>query len=118
MRLLQRHQVPGKHLGKALYPFNSWSWELSQRVAVQMETLIKDTLNVTCGPDEGENAGKRIMYIELDVVCPADTIMEMAMNGLNVVLAFLTALTVGKLLYDFYAYRKTGQLPWLATKLP
>lgn len=40
------------------------------------------------------------------------------MDVLNVMLALLTILTVGKLLYDYYAYRKTGQLPWLASKLP
>lgn len=47
-----------------------------------------------------------------------DNIMKMAMDGLNVFLALVTVVTVGKLLYDFYAYRKTGQLPWLASKLP
>lgn len=40
------------------------------------------------------------------------------MDVLNVILALLTLLTIGKLLYDYYAYKKTGRLPWLATKMP
>lgn len=61
----------------------------------------------------------QIKEIELLTVCMAgDNIMKMAMDGLNVFLALVTVVTVGKLLYDFYAYRKTGQLPWLASKLP
>jgi hypothetical protein len=40
------------------------------------------------------------------------------MDVLNVILALLTLVTIGKLLYDYYAYRKTGQLPWIASKLP
>jgi hypothetical protein len=40
------------------------------------------------------------------------------MDVLNVILALLTLATIGKLLYDYYAYRKTGQLPWIASKLP
>lgn len=81
--------------------------------------LIKDVSNVTCGPDEGESAGKKIISIELSSVCNThENNAVNLMDVLNVFLALLTIVTIGKLLYDYHAYRKTGRLPWIASKLP
>ncbi|XP_057366051.1 protein singed wings 2-like [Daphnia carinata] len=81
--------------------------------------LIKDVSNVTCGPEEGESAGKKIISVELSSVCGTNGNNAInLMDVLNVFLALLTLVTIGKLLYDYYAYRKTGRLPWIASKLP
>ena len=75
--------------------------------------------NVTCGPEEGINAGVKIGEVEVNSVCSdPDEYKVNLMDVLNVILALLTLLTIGKLLYDYYAYKKTGRLPWLATKMP
>lgn len=90
-----------------------------QSFSAKHKSLIKDIGNVTCGPNEGENAGKKIVAVERSSVCRnPDAGSINLMDVLNVFLALITVCTVGKLLYDYYAYRKTGQLPWLASKMP
>lgn len=87
---------------------------------------------MTCGSlDSGSDtsllsrdslAGAKLVKIELASVCLEDetagnTIISL-MDVLNIILAISTLAIVLKLFYDYRAYRKTGQLPWLATKLP
>ena len=90
-----------------------------QTFIAQYWSLIKDFTKVSCGQNEGENAGKKIVAVERSSVCRnPDAGAINLMDVLNVFLALITVCTVGKLLYDYYAYRKTGQLPWLASKMP
>ena len=93
---------------------------LLQQFIAKHKQLVKDVSNVTCGPEEGINAGKKIVSVELSSICadPDEYSKVNLMDVLNVVLALLTIVTIGKLLYDYYAYKKTGRLPWLATKMP
>ncbi|XP_047369606.1 protein singed wings 2 isoform X3 [Vespa velutina] len=37
---------------------------------------------------------------------------------LNIILAFLIFLIIGKLLYDYWSFKKTGKLPWIVSKIP
>ena len=81
--------------------------------------LIKDMSNVTCGPAEGDNAGKKIGLVELSSVCwSPDTNMTNLMDVLSAFLALMTVCTLVKLLYDYNGYRKTGRLPWPVSKMP
>lgn len=104
---------------------NPWKCDCStlphfQQFIAKHKQLVKDVSNVTCGPEEGINAGKKIVSVELSSICadPDEYSKVNLMDVLNVVLALLTIVTIGKLLYDYYAYKKTGRLPWLATKMP
>ena len=80
---------------------------------------ITDYSNIRCGVEEGVNAGKKIISVELSSVCvnPDDGYIN-AIDVINVFLALLTLFTICKVLYDYHAYRKTGQLPWLVSKMP
>ena len=37
---------------------------------------------------------------------------------LNVLLGCLIFLVLGKLLYDYWSFKRTGKLPWLVARLP
>jgi hypothetical protein len=37
---------------------------------------------------------------------------------LNVALALLIVLVLGKLAYDYWAFKTSGRLPWLVAKMP
>ncbi|XP_008545454.1 protein singed wings 2 [Microplitis demolitor] len=37
---------------------------------------------------------------------------------LNIILALIIVLIIGKLAYDYWAFKKTGKLPWIVTKIP
>jgi hypothetical protein len=37
---------------------------------------------------------------------------------LNGILASLIILVIGKLIYDYWSFKKTGKLPWLVAKMP
>ncbi len=118
MRLRNGQRFPGNcHRIPLIQPANP-VLDFQSFVAKHKE-LIKDISNVTCAANEGENAGKKINSVETSSIClNPDANTTNLMDILNVILALLTVCTIGKLLYDYYAYRKTGRLPWLVSKMP
>lgn len=46
---------------------------------------------------------------------------ESSVNPLDIlsgVLATLIVLVLGKLIYDYWTFKKTGKLPWIVAKMP
>lgn len=37
---------------------------------------------------------------------------------LNIILALLIVLVLGKLCYDYWTFKRTGKLPWIVAKMP
>lgn len=47
--------------------------------------------------------------------------MEETLNAIdiiNIFLASLIVLVIGKFGYDYYYFKKTGHLPWISSKIP
>lgn len=61
----------------------------------------------------------QILELSRSSVCRSPTEYSVqALDLLNLVLASLIVLILGKLAYDYYHFKKTGQLPWIVTKMP
>lgn len=92
-----------------------------QDLLIRYTNLIKDINDVRCSPNNGDDNSDRIIRdlkrTEICVSSDEDSIIH-PLDVLNIILAFLIFLIIGKLLYDYWSFKKTGQLPWIVTKIP
>lgn len=92
-----------------------------QDLLIRYTNLIKDINDVRCSPNNGDDNSDRIIRdlkrAEICVSPDEDSIIH-PLDVLNIILAFLIFLIIGKLLYDYWSFKKTGQLPWIVTKIP
>lgn len=51
-------------------------------------------------------------------ISPEEDHWLLPLDFLNATLAFLIFLVLGKLLYDYLCFKRTGKLPWIVTKIP
>lgn len=90
---------------------------------MKYHTVIKDSSSISCkyveDEFEDELAKPLVLSLKYGDVCtlPPDY-KVLPLDLLNIVLATLIVMVLGKLAYDYYHYRKFGKLPWIATKLP
>ncbi|XP_046614858.1 protein singed wings 2 [Neodiprion virginianus] len=82
--------------------------------------LFKDVEDVTCAEiQDDENSGKQISHLSRTAICTSpDQHWIQPLDILNVVLASLIFFVLGKLLYDYWTFKKTGKLPWIVAKMP
>ena len=63
----------------------------------------------------------QIVTLDPNVLCPPESngeVEEILLQLLCFVLALAIVAVLSKLTYDYSVYRRRGQLPWLAMKLP
>lgn len=88
-----------------------------QAVLMKYNTLITDSANVTCG--EGANLGSPVLSLKVGDVCRLPTEYSIyPLDMVNLLLASLILLVLGKLAYDYYYYKKYGKIPWIVIKMP
>ncbi|XP_012251576.2 protein singed wings 2 isoform X2 [Athalia rosae] len=84
-------------------------------------SLFKDVNEITCSKVENdENSEKTIRELSRTAICtsPADEYWLQPLDILNVVLASMIIFVLGKLLYDYWTFKRTGKLPWIVAKIP
>jgi hypothetical protein len=61
----------------------------------------------------------QIQALSRSAVCrePSGYLIQ-PLDLLNGILASLIVLVIGKLIYDYWSFKKTGKLPWLVAKMP
>ncbi|XP_076167334.1 protein singed wings 2 isoform X3 [Ptiloglossa arizonensis] len=92
-----------------------------QDLLIRYTSLVKDVNDVRCSPTNGdENSGKTIRDLTRTEICtsPDEDPFLHPLDVLNIILASLIFLIIGKLLYDYWSFKKTGQLPWIVAKIP
>ncbi|XP_076671208.1 protein singed wings 2 isoform X1 [Andrena cerasifolii] len=92
-----------------------------QDLLIRYTNLVKDVNDVRCTLTNGdENSGKTIRDLTRTEICVSsdeDPLLH-PLDVLNIILALLIFLIIGKLLYDYWSFRKTGKLPWIVAKIP
>ncbi|GAB0086504.1 Cytoplasmic phosphatidylinositol transfer protein 1 [Sergentomyia squamirostris] len=91
-----------------------------QELLMKYHTIIKDYTNITCKYIEGDdNFRTSVITLNRGDVCklPSEYRIQ-PIELLNGILAFLIFLTLGKLAFDYYHYKRYGKVPWIVTKLP
>nr|XP_022917172.1 protein singed wings 2 isoform X2 [Onthophagus taurus] len=98
----------------------SFTPNFQKHILVEYGLLIQDLNQIKCAQVKGDpNSLQSIIQLSIQKMChtpPAYT--EKALNLLNGVLGLMILLVLGNLCYDYYSFKKTGKLPWIATKLP
>ncbi|XP_026668549.1 protein singed wings 2 [Ceratina calcarata] len=92
-----------------------------QDLIIRYTNIVKDTNDVKCSLNNGdENSGKIIRDLKRTEICvsPEENILIHPLDVLNIILALLIFFIIGKLLYDYWCFKKTGKLPWIVTKIP
>ncbi|XP_043264733.1 protein singed wings 2 [Colletes gigas] len=92
-----------------------------QDLLIKYTSLVKDVNDIRCSLVNGdENSGKTIRDLTRIEICtsPDEDPLLHPLDVLNIILASLIFLIIGKLLYDYWSFKKTGKLPWIVAKIP
>lgn len=119
--LLHNSNIGGLHLGN-----NSWTCDCHftpsfQDLLIRHSNLVKDINDIRCAvTSDNDNSNKQIRDLTRTEICisPDEDSWLHPLDVLNIVLASLIFLVLGKLLYDYWSFKKTGKLPWIVAKIP
>ncbi|XP_035724177.1 protein singed wings 2-like isoform X1 [Vespa mandarinia] len=119
--LLQSGSVARLYLGN-----NPWRCDCLftpgfQDLLIRYTNLVRDINEVKCAAVRGdENSNKQIRDLTRTEICISsdENSLIYPLDILNIILAFLIFLIIGKLLYDYWSFKKTGKLPWIVSKIP
>lgn len=119
--LLQSGSVARLYLGN-----NPWRCDCLftpgfQDLLIRYTNLVRDINEVKCAAVSGdENSNKQIRDLTRTEICISsdENSLIYPLDILNIILAFLIFLIIGKLLYDYWSFKKTGKLPWIVSKIP
>ncbi|KZC05469.1 PREDICTED: protein singed wings 2 [Dufourea novaeangliae] len=92
-----------------------------QELLIRYTSLVKDVNDIRCLPIYGnDNSDKIIRDLTRTEICtsPDEDPLVHPLDVLNIILALLIFLIIGKLLYDYWSFKKTGKLPWIVAKIP
>ncbi|OAD54338.1 Protein singed wings 2 [Eufriesea mexicana] len=92
-----------------------------QDLLIRYMNLVKDINDVRCSPTNADdNSNKTIRDLRRTEICtsPDEESVLHPLDILNIILAILIFLIIGKLLYDYWSFKKTGKLPWIVAKIP
>lgn len=92
-----------------------------QDLLIRYTNLVRDINEVRCAFVRGdENSNKQIRDLTRTEICisPEENTLIYPLDILNIILASLIFLILGKLLYDYWFFKKTGKLPWIVSKIP
>ncbi|CAL1688175.1 unnamed protein product [Lasius platythorax] len=118
---LHNGNVAGLYLGN-----NSWTCDCQftpsfQDLLIRHSNLVKDINDIRCAlMSDNDNSNKQIRDLTRTEICisPDEDSWLHPLDVLNIVLASLIFLVLGKLLYDYWSFKKTGKLPWIVAKIP
>ncbi|KAJ9579090.1 hypothetical protein L9F63_024803, partial [Diploptera punctata] len=91
-----------------------------QDFIIKYRQLVKDIDDVRCSSDSADdNSLTQIQTLSRSSVChePSEYLIR-PLDLLNGILATLIIIVIGKLMYDYWSFKKTGKLPWLVAKMP
>lgn len=108
------------HLGNNPWVCDCFFTPSFQDFIIKYRKLVKDIDDVRCSNFNGdENSLAQIKALSRSAVCrePSEYFIQ-PLDLLNGILASLIVLVIGKLIYDYWSFKKTGKLPWLVAKMP
>ncbi|KAL6442364.1 hypothetical protein ACFW04_002540 [Cataglyphis niger] len=119
--LLHNGNVAGLYLGN-----NSWTCDCHftpsfQDLLIRHSNVVKDINDIRCAiTSDNDNSNKQIRDLTRTEICISadEDSWFHPLDILNIVLALLIFLVLGKLLYDYWSFKKTGKLPWIVAKIP
>ncbi|XP_011304931.1 protein singed wings 2 [Fopius arisanus] len=92
-----------------------------QDLLIRYTNLVKDVNKVRCNASKNlETLNKPIRDLTRTEICisESETTWLHPLDVLNIFLASMIITILGKLLYDYWSFKRTGKLPWLVTKIP
>ncbi|KAK0091506.1 hypothetical protein PV326_003111 [Microctonus aethiopoides] len=94
-----------------------------QDLLLRYTNIIKDIHDIKCNllMNDGENSRKLIKDLTRTEICVMPNDNEFFLHPLdilNIILATAILLIIGKFIYDYWLFKRTGKLPWIVTKIP
>nr|XP_012220280.1 PREDICTED: protein singed wings 2 isoform X1 [Linepithema humile] len=119
--LLHNSNAAGLYLGN-----NSWTCDCHftpsfQDLLIRHPSIVKDINDIRCAfISDNDISNKQIRDLTRTEICISsnEDAWLHPLDILNIVLASLIFLILGKLLYDYWSFKKTGKLPWIVAKMP
>lgn len=81
---------------------------------------MKDIHDVKCHTGQFDVLNKPIRDLTRTQICitnDAEYFIK-PIDMLNIFLASMIIFILGKVIYDYWSFKKTGKLPWLVAKMP
>eukprot|EP00092_Neocalanus_flemingeri_P075585 GFUD01093643.1.p1 GENE.GFUD01093643.1~~GFUD01093643.1.p1 ORF type:complete len:288 (-),score=62.38 GFUD01093643.1:267-1130(-) len=103
---------------------NPWHCTCNSEIThSSLQEKLQDLMFVICAAGSAPDSivGRKLMDIDSSVLCPRSEVAEEKERVLQAVcgvLALLIVITLTKLLYDYWNYRKRGKLPWIVYRMP
>lgn len=93
-----------------------------RELLTKYKNIVGDAWNVSCTyMQDDELHQAMVLSVTLQDMCRSDAESDVIihpLDWLNVVLASLIVLILGKLAYDYYFYKYHGRVPWIVMKMP
>jgi len=103
---------------------NPWLCSCTAQITdTSLQGKLLDRSEIVCGEGSQPDiiVGRKLTEISSSILCPRSEKSEERESVLKVlcgILAFLIIITMTKLLYDYWNYRKRGKLPWIVYRMP
>ncbi|XP_044009972.1 protein singed wings 2 [Aphidius gifuensis] len=91
-----------------------------QDLLISYTSLVKDIHDVKCHTGHIDVLNKPIRDLTRTQICITNDgeYFIKPIDMLNIFLASMIILILGKVIYDYWSFKKTGKLPWLVAKMP
>lgn len=103
---------------------NPWRCSCNAQITdTSLQGKLNDRSEIVCAKGSVPDAivGRKLNEVSSSILCPRSEKSEereAILKALCGILAFLILVTITKLLYDYWNYRKRGKLPWIVYRMP
>ncbi|XP_073956672.1 protein singed wings 2 [Choristoneura fumiferana] len=91
-----------------------------QALLLKYKRVIRDLTDIRCSKSQDKTISLvQISTLPLGNVCTSGVEMPISpINIVNLTLATILFLVIGRFLYDWHSFKNTGKLPWISSILP
>ncbi|GBP47719.1 Protein singed wings 2 [Eumeta japonica] len=113
------HNIVGVYLGNNPWRCDCHYTPRFQNLLLKYKRIIRDLPDIKCSRSDQETSMVQISTMLLSTVCKSGPVMPIStINIVNITLASLILIILGRFLYDWHSFKTTGKLPWLSSILP
>ncbi|XP_075219595.1 protein singed wings 2 isoform X3 [Lycorma delicatula] len=113
-----------RNLMRIYFGFNPWQCDCVftphfRELVLKYQHWVKDIDEIRCQYlEDDENSLLPIAELPVKALCADHSLPLHPLDYLSIIFASLTLSILGKLFYDWWNFKRTGNVPWIVTNMP